>query len=133
LRESLDLKKTINYLRRTGVRDDLIYLVLALVELGAADTPFFVGLESEEFLKVLSDGIALHAVAYPQRYMSGTAPEDFVEFLEQNEPNLKFNHQDLKSLMTEIRKQGEENYGFTKFKRLGETDCGPDSAADIGT
>lgn len=120
----MDLKKVLSILRRTNTSSPLSYLVLALIESGATDTPFFKGLPDEEFMSVLLALLAGSEMVWHDQNLQGEYPGDFIQWLHDNQnPELMaVNVDEVKILMVNINLTGEEKYGFTRLNRLDEKD-----------
>ncbi|MFA6100426.1 MAG: hypothetical protein WC750_06195 [Patescibacteria group bacterium] len=100
--------------------DEIIYLVLALIEIDATDTVFFKGLEDTELVAALLVHLQYKETEYLEKYLDDYGPDEYISFLGSNDQQLNFNVDDLKALIAEIKTKGEEHYGFKKFVRMDE-------------
>lgn len=116
----MDLIKTINTARRCRASLTNTFLILALIETDACNTPFFAGLEGDELVISLLTFITLKEREFIQKYMHEYDKNDFFGFLLSTK-ELDVNLSKLMEVFDEIRKMGEEHY---EFKRFDELDTG---------
>jgi len=95
------------------------YLILALVETGAIDTPFFKGLDGKELILSLAMLIREHHKNfYADYHMAYWTASNFFKYLAECK-ELKIDIEKLKTVYDNINEKGEEHYEFTVFERLG--------------
>src|SRR3990167_4871144 len=105
----MDLKETIAILRRNKADLYRMYLILALVETGATDTPFFASLEDKELIMSLAMLICEHQkIFYADYHMAYWSASDFFKYLAKCK-ELKIDIEKLKTVFDNIKEKGE-NY-----------------------
>ena len=117
----MNLKKTIQRLRRRNTPLDRIYLFLAMVEVNGHKTPFFEVEDEEELVDMLSIYLGVHEATFTNKLLDDYDKEDFFGFLA-HQKEFDFKADDLKEVYNAITKQGEEHYGFKRFDRMDEDD-----------
>lgn len=116
----MDLKCTINCLRRRRVGLDRIYMTLALLELHIDDNPFFVGLKDEELVVTISLAVDFHEQYFNNELLDDYSSQDFIPYLCSQKEFRGINLNDLMKTYKNIKMQGEENYGFKRLNRMDE-------------
>lgn len=127
----MDLIKTINCARRCRATLDRTYLILALIEVGAADTPFFAGLEGDELVISLMTLITIKEKDFVQRCLEDYDRNDFLGFL-LSSGELKADPVELFNKIEAIKRQGESQYEFKKFDGLDPNDAGYEKTPGAG-
>ena len=105
---------------KLGAEPDQIYLILALIESDAIDTPFFIGLSGEAVVATTLSVLRIAEELFYSRHLNEYEPNGFLEFL-QKRREFSFDSKDLKDLLTKIEKQGEDNYGFNETRKHRST------------
>ncbi len=113
----MDLKCTINILRRKKADLDKIYLILALLESHADDTPFFAGLDEKELVLAVYLSVSFHEQYFNNELLDEYSQKDFLGFLA-SQKEFKVDLSDLSRIYNNIKTQGEEHYGFKRFDRM---------------
>jgi len=127
---SLNLKKTIEYLRRQDAHQDQIYLILALIEVDAPQAPFFPDEKDIFCLKHILESLIYFEAKFIKHYLEDYDVADFPEYLCSRD-EFKCFVEDFKEVLEKIKSQGEENYEFTRFDKM---DYGkPESQKSSGT
>ena len=113
----MDLQCTINILRRKKASLDKIYLILALFEINAADTPFFAGLDERELVLAVYLAVCFHEQYFNNDLLDGYSKKDFHGYL-LSQKEFNANLKDFKKVYNDIKNEGEEHYGFKRFDRM---------------
>lgn len=111
--------------RRNGANLSQVYLILALIEIGAHNTPFFAGMKEEDLIVSLLTMIRIKQEEFWKKYILTDEydKEDFAGFLSQS-AELKFDIDEFKKLMVNINREGEEHYEFKRIDRLDNSYSG---------
>ncbi len=117
--------------RRNRATLEHIYLVLALIEVGAYQTPIFDGVEGEDLIVALLTLIRIRQPEFYEKYLDNYTRDDFVGFLSTC-PELSFKIEDLKRILGGIKTKGEEHYEFARIDGLDKKDAGHESSPGAG-
>lgn len=119
----LSLDKTIKYLRKqfNSVNDqDTIYLILAMLECGIDNTPYFSGMTAEELLTSLKTIVLLRMTEWIHSLVAIPAAQypDMISFVLDCRLFAKVNRNDVAFIYEDLKK-GILKYEFKRFDTVG--------------
>lgn len=129
----MDVRQIVIAARRNGAILSQVYLILALIEVNAHETPFFAGMTGDDLIVALLTLVKIKQEEFWQKYILTDEydKEDFAGFLSSC-PELKFDGSKLKSVIENINREGEEHYEFTRIDGMDQKSPGQGGAEKSG-
>lgn len=119
-----NLKKIINVGRKNREHSNDIILVLALIECGVYDNPFFKNFDDNELMVSLLTLIKVYKKSFYERIVIDDIGTRFIDFLLKSEMLSGISSHDLDKVLNGIKKKGIKDYEFKRVDGLDKTDAG---------
>jgi hypothetical protein len=115
----MDLTRTINYLRLKRASLDQIYLVLAIIEIGAYKTPLLVDdfEPGDGLVGMILSRLKYHQQEFTKKIVDDYGPDDFYGYLASFD-EFRFDPDELRKTFNAIKGKGDGNYEFRTFEKL---------------
>ena len=104
-------------MRRKNMDLNNILIVLAMIEIGAINTPYFKGIPSEELIEEIIWSFCIQVQKFHTEKFYNNENSDLFLFLSKDNM-FRFDPEQLKSVFYKIKEQGADNYEFGKFDRM---------------
>ena len=113
------LETIVRKARKHNFTTNHMCLLLALAEVGAWDTPYFVGLKDDELANAMIVSIKKNLKKFFTHYMDPNWKEENIYTYLAELKEFKFNPEAVKNVYKCIKQRGEMKYGFKNISRVG--------------